>query len=333
MKIKLLIAAQADYAEYLSSVLSTKYAETFAVGLCSSKEMVSDTLASKKYDIVLIESGWISAQTLKNVRMPLELWSGEPGLSGNTQNIVRINKYRRISALVSDILEQYASVAPGFADLNKEKGKVIAVWSPAGGAGKTTVALACATRNVSDGHTVTYLDLEHFPGTDAYFPNEGKSISLLFDKLASNADILVKSIRQHDAATGIDYFSPPVNYDDINELRVEDMTGIVNICSRASDVVVVDLPCVCDWRTQAVLDMADTILLVSDGSRTTAAKLNVFISQHSVFENIKSKILLVLNKGAKQADPVFEKAISLPDVQTRDPVIIFKTLSGNSFNM
>jgi len=333
MKIQLLIAAKADYAEYLSSVLSAKYAGTFNVGVCSAEEKVNETLNQKEYDVALIESGWIGAQVIRNVKLPLALWSDDSVSSENSQGIIRIKKYQRISALVSDILEHFAGIAPGFLDEGGNRGNIIAVWSPAGGVGKTSVALACATRRVSDGNSVTYLDLEHFSGADAYFANEGKSITLLFERLASNADVIVKSIWRRDAGSGINYFNPPVNYDDINELTVEDITGIVNICARASDIVVVDLPCVCDRRTQAVFGLADTVMLVTDGSRTAAAKMNIFSSQHSIFDDIRHKTVPVINKGAKMAGTLFDKAISLPLVQAADPVSVYKTLSGNSFEI
>ena len=53
----------------------------------------------------------------------------------------------------------------------------------------------------------------------------------------------------------------------------------------------------------------------------------------AVFEDIKHKALLVLNKGAKNLNHGFDKAISLPLVQTSDPISVYKTLSGNSFEM
>ena len=333
MKIQLLIAAaESDYSEYLSNTLSTRHADTFAVGLCSSYERLGDVLTARKYDVVLIEPEWIPFLHKQKVKLPLALYSEHAAFPDSAQDVIKVRKYQRISTLVSDILEHYANVAPGFGDFGKDRGQIVAVWSPAGGVGKTTVALAYATRIVSGGSAVTYLDLEHFSSSDAYFPREGKSISSLFEKLESNAEILVRSIRQHDSSSGIDYFCPPNNFDDLNELTTQDMVTLATTCASTSDVVVVDLSSSCDNRTKAVLDLADLVLLVTDGSKTTTSKLNIFTSQHSVFEDIRYKTRLVTNKGAMLTDARFETTIRLPNVQSGDPGIVFKTLSGNSFD-
>jgi len=333
MKIQLLIAAaERDYSEYLSNTLSAKYADTFVVGLCSSREKLNDVLSAKKYDIILVEPEWISTMNKKNVKLIIALTNEQSSLLETLQDVVKVQKYQRISALVSDILEHFADVASGFIDVNKERGQIVAVWSPTGGIGKTSVALAFATRSVSSGSTVTYLDLEYFSSSDAYFTQEGKSISVLFEKLSSNAELLVKGIRQHDSGSGIYYFSPPNNYDDINELTKEDIVALTNNCARVSDVTVVDLPSICDKRVQAVFELADVILLVSDDSKTAVSKLNIFISQHGVYEDIRDKTRLVLNRGSKLDNTCFDKIINLPRVQAGDPVSVFKTLSGNSFD-
>ena len=331
MKIQLLIAtADSDFSELLSNTLSARYADTFEVGVCSSLEKLADILKVKKNDVALVEPEWAHVISGSNVKLTLALWSEQSSFAETVQNVIRVQKYQRISALVSDTLEHYSAVATGFEGLNKDRGRIVAAWSPAGGVGKTAVALAYATRCASTGKSVTYLDLEHFSSTNAFFSCEGKSISTLFEKLESSADILAKSIRQVDSGSGIGYFNPPNNYDDINELTSEDLVALANVCAAISDVVVIDLPCVCDKRAQAILELADTVLLVTDGSKITESKLGVFMSQHNVFEDIRNKTRLVSNKGAKLSDTRFEAVITLPLVQTNDFVSIYKTLSGNN---
>ena len=333
MKIQLLVAAEADYSEYLSNTLSAKYADTFAVRSCSSKENLRDVLAAKKYDVLLVEPEWIPYVNKKNVRMVLALISERSTSTDISHDVYKTKKYQRISTLVSDALEYYSSVAPGAGDFGKSKGQIIAVWSPTGGVGKTTVALAYATRSVSLGSSVTYLGLEHFSSSGSYFSGQGKSVSALFEKLASNAELLVKGIRQHDSGSGIDYFNPPINYDDINELTRDDVTALVTICAHTCDSVVVDLPSICDGRTQAVFDIANMVIIVTDGSTTSAAKLEIFMSQHGVYEDIRHKTRFAMNKGAKTNDARFEASINLPFVKSDSPVSVYKALSGNSFDI
>jgi MinD-like ATPase involved in chromosome partitioning or flagellar assembly len=333
MKIQLLIAAaESDYAGYLSGTLCAKYAETFSVGLCSAQEKLSDVLSAKNYDVILIEPQWMPSVSRQSVKLVMALSSEESSPPERLPNVIQVQKYQRISALVSEILKHYGNVAPAVDNLRNSGKKIVAVWSPAGGVGKTVVALAFAARAASDGGTVTYLNFEHFSSADTCFARGKQGAGTLFEKLMSYSELSVKDIRQHDSDSGIGYFHPPDNYNDINDLTKDDMVYLTNMCVRASDVVVADLPGVCDRRVQAMLELADTVLLVVDDSKTAAAKLDVFVSQHVVYKDIKQKIRLVANKGSSLSDARFEKTIHLPRVQSEDPVSVYKTLSGNSFD-
>ena len=333
MKIQLLIAtAGSDYAEYLAGTLCAKYAETFSVGLCSAREKLSDVLSAKNYDVILVEPEWISSVNKQCVKLVMALSCEESSLPEPLPDVVEIQKYQRISALVSEILKHYESIAPVNNNFRNSGKKIVAVWSPAGGVGKTGVALAYAARAVSDGGIATYLSFEHFSSADTYFAPGEQSAGTLFEKLMSYSELSVQDIRQHDSVSGVEYFCPPDNYNDINNLTKNDMVYLTNICVRAGDVVVVDLPSVCDKRVQAVLELADTVLLVVDDSKTAAAKLDVFVSQHVVYKEIMQKIRLVANKGAILSDARFEKIIHLPQVNSDDPVSVYKALSGNSFD-
>ena len=334
MKIQLLIAvADSDYSEYLSNTLSTKYTDKFAVGLCSSQDKLSDVLSAKKYDVILVEPEWISMLHKHNLKLVLALICEESSIPESALNAVQVEKYQRISTLVNKILELYEKVAPSFDDLRKSREQIVAVWSPVGGVGKTSVALAYATRAVSNGGIATYLSFEQFSSAVTYFSVEGGSISALFERLTSNAELNVKSFLRHDNGSGVDYFCPPENYNDINKLSKDDMVFLVNTCARACDVAVVDLPSICDKNSQAVLELADIVLLVTDGCKASSSKLDIFISQHGIFESIKHKVRLISNKGAMITDTRFEKVISLPRVQLDDPISVYKTLSGNSFDV
>ena len=334
MIIQLLIAAaDSDYTEYLSNVLSTKYTDKIAVGLCSSQEKLNDVLSARNYDVILIEPEWIPSLKRQSVKLVLALLYEQSSLSESFPNVVQIQKYQRISALVSEIFKHYENIAPIFENFKKARRRIFAVWSPAGGAGKTSVALAFATRSVSNGSVVTYLSFEHFSSSDLYFSNKGQNESSLFEKLKSNSEFSIQDIRQHDDRSGIEYFYPTDNYDDINKLTKDDMVYLINNCAHASDIVVVDLPSICDERIKAVLELADIVLLVMDKSKTSNAKLNVFVSQYNVFENIKNKIRLVSNKGANLIDSRFERIIKLPRVQNFDSVSVYKALSENSFDV
>jgi MinD-like ATPase involved in chromosome partitioning or flagellar assembly len=335
MKIQLLIAtSDKDYAEHLSGTLSEKYAETYEVTVCSALERLESLLSARTFDVALFGAEFAPTGELPKIRLPLLLWDGMESGGHSVQGIERIHKYQRISRISSEILESCANIATGmseFGGFGNGKANITAVWSPAGGVGKTTVALAYAAQKAADGGKATYLDLECFSSAHVYFPESGKSISTVFEKLNSNAALLLKAIAQKDAGSGITYFAPPNNYDDMNELTEEDIETLVVAVSADSDELVVDLPSACDERCRKIFEKANAVFIVTDGSKTATLKLQQFATQHNLFERIRAKTVLVANRGAKAGDARFGRNVSLPPVSASDPVSVYKTLSGASF--
>jgi len=332
MKIKLLIASpDIDYVEHLSNVLSEKHSDTFDISVCSSTEHLSNMLNSNKFDVALIEPIFVSTINADSVRLLLMLMDE----SSNTEDYSgakRIRKYQRISSIAGNVLENYAEVSTGVNSFDSSKARITAVWSPSGGSGKTTVALAFAANSVLSGKSVVYLNLECFSSTSVYFKNSGRSISKAFEKLESNVHLFLAGIRQQDSSSGISYFCEPENYDDMNILSKEDIETIVGACATGVDELIVDLSSQCDERVQKIFEIANTVLLVCESSGTSQIKLKQFLSQHNVFGQINSKVVLVNNKGAKTTDASISKVIHLPLLQSNDPVSTYKTLSGGNFD-
>ena len=331
MIIKLLIAtADSDYAEYLSDNLSEKYADTFNVSVCSSAERLRDLLAVSKFDAALLEPSFVAGENLSSIQLPM-LLIDELGDSGDSM-LRGIRKYQRISNISGYVLEYYAEAGKGRSGLNADKANITAVWSPAGGVGKTTVALAYASNRILSGKQSTYLNLENFSSTSAYFQESGRSISKVFEKLDTNVQMFLAGICQHDSGTGITYFCEPENYDDINILTADDAQTLIDACATGTDEVVIDLSSQCDERTQRIFDMADIVLIVCDPSSASQVKLRQFENQHNVFEQVQEKAIIVNNKGAKPAQTAINRSVQLPFVQSPDPISIYKTLSSASFH-
>ena len=333
MRIKLLIAtADISYAEHLSDTLSEKHAQNFEVRVCTSADRLHDLLAADKFDSALLESDFLNSIPLSAIRLPLLLVDEFGFAAANQEGLKRINKYQRISSLAGKIMEYFAEVSVGMSGLGETRARITAVWSPSGGTGKTTVALSYAANRVSAGKQAVYLNLESFSSTPVYFQETGASISKLFEKLESNAQMFQKAIKQLDPGTGIAYFCGPENYDDVNVLSDEDIEHLLKVCAGDTDELIVDLSSQCDRRTQKILGLADTVLLICDLSVTSQAKLKQFISQHSVFGKIRGNAVLINNKGAKFTEPSLPRALSLPFVNAADAGFVFKTLSSGRFD-
>lgn len=332
MKVQLLIAmSDKDYVDHITRELAERWADIFELSICTSEETVQNITRTKRYDIALLDAALAQQASLSRIRMPMLLWDGMTVINDPFDGVNRIRKYQRISSIVSCVLEKYAEISDSRQFLDDAKAKTTVVWSPAGGCGKTTVALAYSAQQVSQGKKVLYLDLQPFSTADIYFTQAGKSISTVFGKLEGDLGMLVKSVRQEDHASGIYYFSPPENYDDVRILTSEDLELLLKGCMHGVDELIVDLGSTYDEKTLFLLEFADQVMVVVDSAAGCKAKWNQFCSQHNLFETIREKLMLVANRGAKFGNDLAARVVSLPVIKSENPVVVYKTLSAKYF--
>jgi len=331
-KIKLLIATDdTDYADHLSKSISERNADVIEVHVCCSPERLRELLMAQRFDAALLEASLIAGADLSAISLPLLLWTEGECVAAAPPELAKIEKYQRISSIAAGVVEFCAKASPDLCFPDSQKARISAVWSPAGGVGKTAAALAYAAKMVKDGKQALYLNLEPFSSVPAYFPEPGKSISTIFETLDNsegNIRMLVKGLCRQDSG-GIAYFCKPDNFDDINILTAGNIATLMNACAFVTDELVVDMSCVCDERTRQVFRLADRIFLVTDPTSAAQVKLSQFVSQHDVFDSIRDKTTLVANKGATVDMTLTGETVSLPFIHSPDHICVYKTLSAN----
>ena len=333
MKIQLLIAIDdKDYMEHLSGVLSERYTEAFEVSVCSTAERLEELLQRRRFDAALLAPALAEAGTHGAVRLPLLLWDGMEELDHRWEGMGKVRKYQRISTIAGQILGQYAEICGAEPGFEENRGKITAVWSPAGGCGKTTTALAYAAQMVSRGKKTAYLDLEPFSSTPVYFAAGGKGLTRGFEGLDHNVSLLLQSVRREDSGSGILYFGRPDNYDDIEILTPEDVTALLQGAAGDVDELVVDLGSGCDRKTRQALELADRVFLVTDSAPASRVKCEQFRTQHSLYAALEGKLTMVANRGGRAASDWKEPVVALPLVRSDDPVVVYKTLSAGYFD-
>ena len=332
MKIQLLLAVKdTGYAEHLSRILTEKYADIFEVIICSRPERLPELTSTRKFDVGLLSPEMAACARLESFRFPLLLWDGLGTLDKQSEGMKKLRCYQRISTLVGEILSAYAEISPARGYTGAVYARTTAVWSPIGGCGKTTAALAYAAQKVSEGNRTVYLDLQAFFDGTVYFQQTGKSISTILGKLDKDVGLMLQGIRQQDNDSGIWYFCRPDNYDDISILTPAEVLRLIEGCAEGADEVVVDLSSTYNETVRKILESVDEVLLVVDASQTGRAKWEQFQRQHDLFEKIRGKMLLAANRGARPEPSQTVKQVVLPYVHSEDPVVVYKTLSTGIF--
>lgn len=311
------------YAQILSDVLHNKKEfEILEIRSLESFSALQGEIATA--DVLLLEEGYCQDTAVP----PNGLVLSEELHKELQDPSTYVYKYKRISNILANLYEKCAQSQGGYGIHN---GAVTAFWSPAGGTGKTTCALAYATKRALAGKSVIYLNLEHFSSSPVHFVQEGKSISSALSKMqhTENLHMLLRSIWRQDSQTGIHYFTLPDSYADYNELTLQEIKALIEACATDIDEVVVDLSSVFNEKIECVLSIVSDVYLVHGNSESSAAKLSQFFTQHSVWQIIKHKTTVICNRGGQLNCDA--PCISLPMVQGNCETTIFKTLSGANF--
>lgn len=325
MNIKLIIATpDIEYAEFLSSVILEQKKELFEVSICSSAKSYSGLITRRPCDVLLLDS--CLSERLHHFPARLQLILDDERYSEIAEiQCKKIDKYQRISNIISHVLIEYSKVSHG-GSTSGTGCRITAVWSPCGGVGKTTVALAYAAKQSLAERKVIYLNFESFSSQSAYFTEPAKSISELFEAVSvgNNAELLIAGLLQKDKSSGILYFGMPQNYDDVNMVSEYDLSVIINGCAVQCDELIIDLPSLCNSSVKQVFELSDCIFAVDDGSGASVCKWNQFKQQNNIFGTIEGKTLMIANKGYRPSN--MNGVVNLPLVKSNDAVSVYKTL-------
>ena len=334
MKVKLLIATvDTRFSTHISNNISEHHANTIDVSVCNTLECLQEALSKRKYDVALLDSSLIEHADTKSIHLPLFLWSENDAAFEVPTGYERIQKYRRISVTVATVLERFAKVSKDRHESDSDTAKITTIWSPAGGTGKTTIALAYSMFKANYKKEVFYLNLEPFSSIPAYFNENGRSISAVFELLDShegNVKMLIQGVSCCE--NGIFFLNRPDNYDDMCILSSDNTVELITSCAQLADELVIDLSNSCDERTRKVFELSDNLLIVTDPAASAEIKLKQFISQNNVFESIKDKVILIANKGTLVNQSPVESVISFPYIQSNDAIGVYKALSEIGFS-
>lgn len=312
MNIKIaIIDSDLDYLERLSGVLQ-QYDE-LSVAVFTKIESFLEMMEFENFRIVVFNPD-ISKQKLQfpTSVMPVCLCAQESENKSMYQDIPVVQKYQRISNIYKEIIKNFAGhVKDSEMDYFKAANtRVIAVHSPVGGSGKTTLALAIAGKILKTGKRVLFLSVEQCNSSSIYCSIQEEGITCLVEALNANNsfELKLKGVIKKNAA-GLSYiecFSRLVDYDAVKAEEIEKIITKVRLCDIC-DYLVIDTGSTLDGINKAVLKNSDRIVLVQRSGELADAKFAMFDNQVFVKE-LKDKMCVVKNfamqnvRGYEMAD-------------------------------
>jgi pilus assembly protein CpaE len=192
-----------------------------------------------------------------------------------------------------------ASPSTPTADGNVEDHQVIAVFSPKGGAGRTTLAtnMALALRRETN-QRVALVDANLQFGDVGVLLNlnpKNKSVLDAVEGGEPDKDIIDSVIVDH--STGIRVLLAPPSPEGADLVTPAYLRKILEMLRESHDWVIVDLPSGLNDHTLGVLDLADQILVVAALEITTIKNVRLFLEVADQLEYERSKLRLVINRS------------------------------------
>lgn len=300
MILKIAIAdSNNEYVQKMMSALE-EY-DSLKLSVYTDKSALEQALSSKQFDVLLFDSSVYDGQIeVKKNTLAVMLLDEEVGVPEACRSFKKIRKYQRISRIYQQILELYAEISDDMSNVAGQKNVTkIAFYSPAGGVGKTTLALAAATKLAMQGYRCFYLNLEDIASEDCYLPQTApRGISEVAAFLGENINFTMKiqSLLQtkKDNLYYLKHFDSP---NDIYEMNADELVELIEQLEKTGlfDVLILDMGVAVDGKTIAIFEAVEKVVLVERADAMAARKLTCFLEQAHIINEYHDKMRRVLN--------------------------------------
>lgn len=321
-RIKIVLAdADVLYVERLEDFITTEFSSRIKVIACTRKSTLEHYLqtSGESVDILLAHPDYLAAvKDNSKIKMVVAL-KGRDYVSqdeGTETEVNSVYRYQLGDQLVNEVLNLYLEEFSydQQVPLGLKKTKIIAVYSVAGGTGKTSVAMGLAANLGNSGHDVLLLSMETISSLNFILPPDGKegftkillSLEENADLIPSRMDMYKTKARQHN----FNYIEPPHCFLEVSELNHSRLGLMLDKIAKGSkyDFVILDMDSRADEKILTIVNHSSKVILTQTNDPLCNAKTETFLSQIRKIENdnINSffdKIIILRNKCTGTEEP------------------------------
>ncbi len=351
-RINLVIADKDEaYIENIVNYLMVNHSRKFQVSSFTQKHLLYEFLnqSTNKVDILLVCPEFCSESMPKeNVTSVVLLSTGM--VPKELEGYTVIAKYQHGGKLTSNIINIFSEncddiviSSPG--DKNT---KVVAVYSPVGGAGKTTIAACSAIQSAKEGLQAFYLNLEGLQSTPFFLncKSEQSFSSILYYLKEKNINLHLKieGTRIVDTESNVHYFPAIDSMFDFEDVEPNELIKLISEFRSMGqyDIVFVDMTSDLNDRNLALLESCDEIILVLPQDAISCIKAELFEKELEIIAKRKNldlsgKITVVLNKYnshmALEIDTISVSGKSISYYIPMVPGMVSVSIRGNAHFM
>ena len=202
------------------------------------------------------------------------------------------------------------AVGPGHQQTElRQPGRILAIFSPKGGAGTTTLAVNLAVAIAQMDKRVALVDADLQFGDAGVFlnldPTNASIADVVVEMAQDNPDAVDAALLSH--RSGLNVLLAPPTPDSAELVTAEPVRSILARLVRSHEIVVVDCATYLSDATLAVLDMADEIICPVSLDIPAVRSARVFVDVCERLGYPESKLRLVVNRadtnyGIRQED-------------------------------
>lgn len=227
-----------------------------------------------------------------------------------------INKYQKAENFLKNVLLIYAeNTGNNSAILSSGKDSyLIGFYSPVGGSGKTTLAIALSKALADNGAKVLYLNLERISSLAGIFNDQSdKSFSeIMLEAKNSNANLQLKILANtlQNNTSKIYYINPPESAVEYSEMTDDEMMKILNELKNMNefDYIIIDFLGEFNKRVFNILELCKKIIFPTVPGELAKQKVQLFIREMKLLgyeKSILKKTALIINKARSEEDTSF----------------------------
>lgn len=302
---KTMILADHDklYLKQLSNYFMEK-APQLELNLFTDETLLAEYLAqAQSVDILAVDEAFALLPELAQIRNSVKILLSAS--MSPVEGFEPVKKYQKTEALLNEILLKYAECT-GCAEAitGSSHTRTAAFYSPAGGTGKTVLALGMAAACASTGMRAFYLNLEMVDSVKEIMGRTPGSLSDIFLALKTkgkNVGVKLAACTGMEPSAGFYYLTGVDSISEYGEISGTDIKGLLEIIKSLSeyDVLILDLDSGFSEKTGLMLEQADIIFVPALSDEGTVAKLKRFLDEmnlHDIYNPLIEKMRLVINR-------------------------------------
>lgn len=278
------------YLQKLSSYFMNYQEHHFTVNTFSEITLLKNHLLNNPIDILLLtEEFYVNLEDRYEITILLVAHA----ISSTLKSYPCIEKYQNVKKIIQQMMLYYTSASSKELIGNKEGGfaRLVGFYSPSGGSGKTTIALALSKALSMQGKKTLFLSLEEITSYSKVIESDRQtSLSdLLYyaSKRAENLLMKLEGIVREDISTGLKFVPPPIYAQDMVSYE-EDWLYLINYLLRYSDYewIVLDFTSQISNRNLSLMDKCNKLVVLTNLSYFQNAKAEVFLKMYQDHQNV-----------------------------------------------